>query len=112
MSCFFCYTESMKRLYEVANEELKNLQQENSPTWNTYAKMSDLITCIKYMQEEFVTEKCTVIEIIEDMKNALGADKTVEIIEKVLKDFCEDVNCISPHLVECLKNKLKEKVTI
>lgn len=102
----------MKKLFEVANEELERLQEESSPTWNTYSKMADLITCIKYMQGKFVTEKCTVIEIIEDMKNALGADKTVEIIEKVLKDFCDDIDCVSPHLVECLKNKLKEKVTV
>lgn len=99
----------MKKLLEIANEELEALMNERNPNWTTYSKIADLVTCINYMQGSFCPTKNSICDLLDEMRNTLGNSMTLDIVIKALDEFCEDMNCVSPHLIECLKNKIKSK---
>lgn len=100
----------MKKLLNIAYKQLKLLEKVQEPTWETYAQMADLVTCIDYMQRSFCTEKGETTEIIADLRENIGEQKTIEIITDVVNEFSNDLNVVSPHLAKCFVNKLKEKI--
>jgi len=100
----------MKKLLSIAYKQLKLLEKVEEPTWETYSQMADLITCIDYMQRSFCTEKGEVVEIVTDLKENVGEQRALEIVEETINEFSNDLNVISPHLSRCLVNKLKEKI--
>ena len=108
MPCFFMYNLSMKKLMEIAKNELDNLKKERNPSWATFEKMAVFATCIDYMQSEFYVPNTSIGEMLQNMRNTLGSTATLDVVIKVLDAFCDDINCVSPHLIECLKERLRE----
>lgn len=107
---FLFYTLSMNKLLETAYKELKKLEQ--SPvTWETYEKISDLFTAIQCLEKEVkINSSGELPELIADIKENFGNERTIEILSGVLMDFKKDLECVSPHLAVCLVNKIKESI--
>ena len=101
----------MKKLVEVANEELKKLLETDKPTWDTYSKIADLTASIQYMCG-ITMKDCngSFSDTITTIRESFGDGKTLDIIIATLSSFADDLNCISPHLVNCLVKKLKENI--
>lgn len=110
MPSFFCYALSMKNLVDTAYRKLKELEDTASPSWDTYSKMADLIIALKHLQRESFDEDNDLVLLIDDMRQEFGDTKTLDILEKTLTEFRDDMDCIAPQLNVCLINKIKENL--
>lgn len=100
----------MNKLLDVAYRKLKELKKETSPTWDTYAQIADLSTSIQCLERDVRTGNGELAELIDDIIDGFGAERTVSILRGVLIDFKDDLDKIAPHLSSCLIKKIKESL--
>ena len=100
----------MKTLIETAYLKLKELEK-TQPSWETYARIADLVASIKYLESKSVIVTSDLSTLISDMRTSLGDAHTLDILSRTLTDFKNDLNCISPHLTVCLVDKIKEHLS-
>lgn len=99
-----------KRLLNIANKELLKLENVQNPTWETFEKMAVLYSATKYLEEIMEVDIENLDEGIEKLREYYGADKTLDIVSRVLLDFRKDLDMIAPHLGNVLENKFKEYI--
>lgn len=99
-----------KRLLNIANKELRKLESVQNPTWETFEKMAMLYGATKYLEEIIDVEIKGFDDGIEKLREYYGAEKTLDIVSRVITDFKKDLDMIAPHLSRVLENKLKEYV--
>ena len=105
----FVYAKNMKNLIDAAYLKLAQLEK-SQPSWETYARISDLVASLKYLESKSVIETSDLSTLISDMRTTLGDARTLDILSRTLTDFKNDLNCISPHLTVCLVDKIKENL--
>lgn len=113
MPCFFFYnltmTSAQKSILNIAHKQLHELERISKPTWQDFEQMSYAISIIKYYEQDMCIDTNDLSEAIETMRTYYGDTKTLDIIERVLLDFKKDIDCVSPHIANCLIEKIKNK---
>lgn len=99
----------MNKLYATAQKELKKLEQ-SQPTWETYEKIATLYNCLQCFSHTITIDKTELSELLQDMRDNFGDERTLDIISSVLCAFKKDIDIVSPHLAQCLINKIKENI--
>lgn len=99
-----------KRLLTIATKELRKLENVQNPTWETFEKIAVLYNASKYFEEISHVDIDNLDEGIEKLREYYGAEKTLDIVSRVLMDFRKDLDMIAPHLGNALENKLKEYI--
>lgn len=98
----------MKNLIESAYRKLNEIVKTSTPSWETYARIADLVASIQYLQEKKEVTSSELSAVISDMRSSFGDEKTLDLITKTLTDFKKDLDCVSPQLFTFLIKKLKE----
>lgn len=94
----------------IATKELRKLENVQNPTWETFEKIAVLYNASKYFEEISHVDIDNLDEGIEKLREYYGAEKTLDIVSRVLMDFRKDLDMIAPHLGNALENKLKEYI--
>ena len=101
----------MKKIFEIAYNELKKLEDIQNPSWETYEHFASLITVIRHFEEEHINiQETELSKLIEEIKDNYGCVKTLEILTASIVEFQKDIDCVSPHLTQCLIKRLKENL--
>lgn len=97
-------------LIKTAYAELEKLKKER-PSWEVYTRINALRGSILYLQEYIGANKeiSVIDEAIDEMVMTIGETATIEFFKRMLKDLKKDMDCVSPHLSNCIINKLKER---
>lgn len=108
---FLLYILSMeKKLLNIANKELQKLESVQNPTWETFEKMAMLYCAKKYLEEIIEIDIEDIGDGIEKLREYYGAERTLDIVSLVLREFRKDLDMIAPHLGNVLENKFKEYI--
>ena len=97
------------RLLDTAYKELRKLEQ-STPTWETYERIGMLYTSIQCLEKQVRINSGELSELLQDMRDNFGDERTLDIISGVLCAFKKDIDIVSPHLAQCLINKIKENI--
>ena len=100
----------MNKLLETAYKKLRELERETAPTWETYEKISMLYSSIQCLESHIKIDAGEIGELLSDMRDNLGDERTLDILSGVLCAFKNDIDIVSPHLATCLMNKIKESL--
>ena len=100
----------MNKLLDVANKKLKELKKETAPTWDTYAQIADLAISIQCLERDVRTGNGELADLIDDIIDGFGAERTVQILRGILVEFKQDLDKIAPHLSAVLIKKIKESL--
>lgn len=101
------------KLLETAYKELNKLENAESPTWDLYEQIAMLKTSIDYLEKRVISETqndSEIKQIIEKAKEAMGAERALDVVVNTFEAFKEDLNYVSPQLVHCFIKKLKENI--
>lgn len=94
---------------DTAYKELHKLEQ-STPTWETYERIGMLYSSIQCLEKHILIDKSELSELLQDMRDNFGDERTLDIISGVLCAFKKDIDVVSPHLAQCLINKIKENL--
>lgn len=99
----------MNKLLDTAYKELRKLEK-STPTWETYERIGMLYTSIQCLEKHIKIDGSELSELLSDMRDSFGDERTLDIISGVLCAFKKDIDIVSPHLAQCLINKIKENI--
>lgn len=99
----------MNKLLETAYRKLRELETE-TPTWETYEKISTLFISIQALEHSVKIDAGEIGELLSDMRESFGDTRTLDIVSVAICDFKKDIDIVSPHLANCLVNKIKENI--
>lgn len=99
----------MNKLLNIAYKEIQKLEDCQNPTWETYSQIADLSASIAFLERRVNIESNSMSELLDDLRENLGAERTLDILELTLSNFCKDLNCISPQLTSVLIKRIKEQ---
>lgn len=97
----------MNRDLEAINEEIEILLKE-TPSMDKYQRLGVLFVCKHYIEEMLKTSKSTVIEILDDKMEKIGARSTLLKLEPILSTHIKDLEMIAPTISGEFIKKLKE----
>lgn len=97
----------MNRDLIAINEEIEDLLKK-SPTMDKYQRLGTLLVCKHYIEEMQKTTKSTIIEILDEKMEQIGARTTLLKIEPILSKHIKDLEMIAPTISGEFIKKLKE----
>lgn len=97
----------MNRDLIAINEEIDELMQK-PPSRQKYDLLSSLYICKDNIEKSLKTSKGTVITMLEDKINSIGAPSTLKKLEPILSDFIKDLEQICPTMSGEFIKRLKE----
>lgn len=97
----------MNRDLVAINEEIEMLLNE-PPTMQKYQKLGVLFVCKKNIEDMLKTEKSTVVEILDDKMEQIGARSTLLKLAPILSKHLKDLEMIAPTISGEFIKKLKE----
>ena len=97
----------MNRDLIAINEEIEVLLNE-TPSMDKYQRLGVLFSCKKSIEDMLKTEKTTVIEILDDKMEQIGARATLSKLEPILSKHVKDIEMIAPTISGEFVKKLKE----
>jgi hypothetical protein len=89
------------------NEEIDILLEKN-PSMEKYQRLGALFVCKMHIEKMFKTEKSTVIEVLEDKMDKIGARSTLLKLEPILSKHIKDLEMIAPTISGEFIKQLKE----
>lgn len=89
------------------NEEIE-MMLKKPPTMEKYQRLGVLFVCKHYIEEMLRTTKNTVVEILEEKMEQIGARTTLIKLEPVLAKHIKDLEMIAPTISGEFIKKLKE----
>lgn len=89
------------------NDEIE-LLIDKPPSMDKYQRLGVLFVCKKNIEEMLKTTKSTVIEILDDKMQQIGARSTLLKLEPLLSKHLKDLEIIAPTISGEFIKKLKE----
>lgn len=89
------------------NEEIDVLMNE-TPSMDKYQRLGVLFVCKKNIEDMLKTEKSTVIDILDNKMEQIGARSTILKLEPILSAHIKDLEMIAPTISGEFIKKLKE----
>ena len=89
------------------NEEIEILL-EKPPTMEKYQRLGILFVCKHYIEKSLKTDKSTVVEILDDKMEQIGARTTLLKLEPILSRHIKDLEMIAPTISGEFIKQLKE----
>ena len=89
------------------NDEIE-LLLDKPPSMDKYQRLGVLFVCKKNIEEMLKTTKSTVIDILEDKMQQIGARSTLLKLEPLLSKHLKDLEIIAPMISGEFIKKLKE----
>lgn len=89
------------------NDEIE-LLLDKPPSMDKYQRLGVLFVCKKNIEEMLKTTKSTVIEILDDKMQQIGARSTLLKLEPLLSKHLKDLEIIAPTISGEFIKKLKE----
>lgn len=89
------------------NEEIEMLL-EKPISMEKYQRLGVLFVCKNYIEKSLKTYKNTVVEILEDKMEQIGARSTLVKLEPILSQHIKDLEMIAPTISGEFIKKLKE----
>lgn len=98
-------------LIRAAYEELDTLKKQK-PSWEVYSRINTLRGAVLFLGQ-FAQSKenaTSIDEIVNILVNNMGEVATIDYLRRVLNEFKNDMDVVSPNLSACLIKKLREGV--
>lgn len=89
------------------NEEIDILMQK-PPSMDKYQRLGVLFSCKEYIEKSLKTSKSTVIDILDDKMEQIGARSTLLKLEPILSKHIKDLEMIAPTISGEFIKQLKE----
>lgn len=89
------------------NEEI-DIMIKKPPSMEKYQRLGVLFVCKKNIEDMLRTNKSTVIEILDDKMEQIGARSTLLKLEPILSRHIKDLEMIAPTISGEFIKKLKE----
>ena len=89
------------------NEEIENLL-EKPISMDKYQRLGVLFVCKNYIEKSLKCQKDTVIDILDDRMEQIGARSTLLKLEPILSKHIKDLEMIAPTISGEFIKKLKE----
>ncbi len=89
------------------NEEIEMLL-ERPPTMDKYQRLGVLFVCKKSIEDMLKTNKSTVVDILDDKMEQIGARTTLLKLEPILSKHLKDLEMIAPTISGEFIKQLKE----
>lgn len=89
------------------NEEINHLKTAPSNI-EKYERLGVLYLCKEYIEKSLKTNKSTVIDILDDKIEQIGARATISKLEPILSQHIKDLEMIAPTISGAFIKKLKE----
>ena len=89
------------------NEEIEKML-DRPPSMDKYQRLGVLFVCKKHIEDMLRTEKSTIVDILEDKMDKIGARSTLIKLEPILSKHLKDLEMIAPTISGALIKKLKE----
>ena len=89
------------------NEEI-DILLEKPPTMEKYQRLGVLFVCKKHIEEILKSDKSTVVEILDDKMDKIGARSTLLKLEPILSKHIKDLEMIAPTISGEFIKQLKE----
>ena len=89
------------------NEEIDILLDE-PPTMEKYQRLGVLFVCKKSIEDMLKSNKSTVIDVLDDKMDKIGARSTILKLEPVLSELVKDIEMIAPTISGEFIKQLKE----
>lgn len=97
----------MNRDLQAINEEIDILLNEK-PSMDKYQRLGILFVSKYYIEKMLKTNKSTVVEILEDKMEQIGARSTLVKLEPILEKHIQDLELIAPTISGEFIKKMKE----
>lgn len=89
------------------NEEIEIIM-EKPPSMEKYQRLGVLFICKHCIEKSLLTNKNTIIEILEDKMEQIGARSTLVKLEPILSKHIKDLEMIAPTISGQFIKQLKE----
>ena len=89
------------------NEEI-DILLEKPPTMDKYQRLGVLFVCKKSIEDMLRTDKSTIVEILDDKMEQIGARSTLLKLEPILSKHIKDLEMIAPTISGEFIKKIKE----
>lgn len=97
----------MNKDLTIINEEIERIKNMPS-TMEKYQRLGILFVCKEYIEKSLKTEKTTVVGILDDKMEQIGARATLTKLEPILSQHIKDLEMIAPTISGQFIKKLKE----
>lgn len=97
----------MNKDLAAINEEI-DLLLEKPPTMEKYQRLGVLFVCKKSIEDMLKTNKSTVIDILDDKIEQIGARSTLVKLEPILSEHIKALEMIAPTISGEFVKKIKE----
>jgi hypothetical protein len=61
-----------------------------------------------YLEKDVEYHESEIDKVIDEVVENVGEKKAIEVLKKILTEFKNDIDRVSPHISNCLMNKIKE----
>ena len=89
------------------NDEIEILL-EKPPSMDKYQRLGVLYCCKEHIERALKTDKSTIVEILEDKMQQIGARSTLLKLEPILSKHIKDLEMIAPTISGTFIKQLKE----
>ena len=89
------------------NDEIDMILKK-PPSMEKYERLGVLFVCKKNIEDMLKTDKSTVVEILDDKMNKIGARSTLLKLEPILSKHLKDLEMIAPTISGEFIKRLKE----
>lgn len=89
------------------NEEIE-IMLKKPPTMEKYQRLGVLFVCKKHIEEMLKSDKSTVVGILDDKMEQIGARSTLCKLEPILSKHLKDLEMIAPTISGEFIKRLKE----
>lgn len=89
------------------NEEIEMLLKK-PPSMDKFQRLGVLFICKNAIEKTIITEKSTVIDILDDKMEQIGARSTLLKLEPILSKHIKDLEMIAPTISGGFVKQLKE----
>lgn len=89
------------------NEEI-DILLEKPPTMEKYQRLGVLFVCKKSIEDMLKTNKSTIVGILDDKMEQIGARSTLLKLEPILSKHIKDLEMIAPTISGEFIKKIKE----
>lgn len=89
------------------NEEIE-IVLNKPPSMEKYERLSVLFVCKKNIEDMLKTERTTVVSILDEKMEQIGARSTLMKLEPILSSHIKDLEMIAPTISGTFIKRLKE----
>lgn len=89
------------------NEEI-DIMMQKPPSMEKYQRLGILFCCKEHIEKALKTDKSTVVSILDDKMEQIGARSTLLKLEPILSNHIKDLEMIAPTISGEFIKKLKE----